>query len=270
MSPLFGMFSRKSRDRKESEGPEALEQQEMIEGVEHLSDTTVKEVMVPRTDTVFLSIEETEEEVFRALIESGHSRIPVYRESIDNVVGVLYAKDVLASLIAKKEFEISGIMRKPFFVPETKKIDSLLREFKRRKVHLAVVLDEYGGTSGIVCMEDIIEEIVGEIQDEYDNEAESCVQLGPESWLCDAKTRLDELSDRLGLALPEESFDSLAGYVFDLFGRIPAEKESIETETARFTVQAMEAHRILSVKIDKLAPAAGDGGEDGTESSVNE
>lgn len=270
MSPLFGIFGKKASDSRASEGPEALEQQEMIEGVEHLSDTTVKEVMVPRTDTVFLSIEETEEEVFRALIESGHSRIPVYRESIDNVVGVLYAKDVLASLIARKELEISGIMRKPFFVPETKKIDSLLREFKRRKVHLAVVLDEYGGTSGIVCMEDIIEEIVGEIQDEYDNEAESCVQLGPDSWLCDAKTRLDEVGDRLGLVLPDDSFDSLAGYVFDLFGRIPAENESVETEKARFTVQAMEAHRILSVKIDKLAAVPEDGGEAGAESSGNE
>lgn len=264
------MFGRKNQESKTSEGPEALEQQEMIEGVEHLSDTTVKEVMVPRTDTVFISIDETEEQVFRILIESGHSRIPVYRESIDNVVGVLYAKDVLAALIARKDLEVSGIMRKPFFVPETKKIDSLLREFKRRKVHLAVVLDEYGGTSGIVCMEDIIEEIVGEIQDEYDNEAENCVQLGPDAWLCDAKTRLDEIGDKLGLDLPEEAFDSLAGYVFDLFGRIPAENESIETETARFTVQAMEAHRILSVKIEKLRAEAGDGGPAEAEFSRNE
>ena len=270
MSPLFGMFGRKANDKKESGGPEALEQQEMIEGVEHLSDTIVKEVMVPRTDTVFLPLDEAEEEVFRALIESGHSRIPVYRESIDNVVGVLYAKDVLASLIAKKKLEISAIMRKPFFVPETKKIDSLLREFKRRKVHLAVVLDEYGGTSGIVCMEDIIEEIVGEIQDEYDNEAESCVQLGPDAWLCDAKTRLDEVGDRIGIELPEDAFDSLAGYVFDLFGRIPAENESLETETARFTIQAMEAHRILSVKIEKLAIPASEGGDAENELSGNE
>lgn len=270
MSPLFGMFGKKSPESKASEDPEALEQQEMIEGVEHLSDTTVKEVMVPRTDTVFLSIEETEEQVFRALIESGHSRIPVYRESIDDVVGVLYAKDVLASLIAKKDLDISAIMRKPFFVPETKKIDSLLREFKRRKVHLAVVLDEYGGTSGIVCMEDIIEEIVGEIQDEYDNEAENCVQLGPDAWLCDAKTRLEEIDDTLGLDLPEEAFDSLAGYVFDLFGRMPAVNESVETKTARFTIQAMEAHRILSVKIEKLVAEANDGDDAGEAFSRNE
>jgi CBS domain containing-hemolysin-like protein len=242
----------------------------MIEGVEHLSDTAVKEVMVPRTDTVFLPLDETEEVVFKTLIESGHSRIPVYRESIDNVVGVLYAKDVLAALIAKKKLEISSIMRKPFFVPETKKIDSLLREFKRRKVHLAVVLDEYGGTSGIVCMEDIIEEIVGEIQDEYDNEAESCVKLGPDAWLCDAKTRLDEIGDRIGIALPEDSFDSLAGYVFDLFGRIPAEHESFETEAARFTVQEMEAHRILSVKIEKLVHPQGEDGGEGIMVSGNE
>lgn len=257
MSPFLNLFGKKSDEPKKSEEPEALEQKEMIEGVEHLSDTTVKEVMVPRTDTIFIAHDAGLDEVFAALIESGHSRIPVYKESIDNVIGILYAKDVLAALIHKQEIVVTAIARKPFFVPETKRIDSLLREFKRRRVHIAVVLDEYGGTSGIVCMEDIIEEIVGEIQDEFDDEAEEFIQIGPNAWLCDARARLDEIKDRLGIDLPEEEFDSLAGYVFDLLGRIPVENESISTEEATFTIQEMDAHRILSVKIEKTAQPEG-------------
>lgn len=255
MSPFLNLFGKKSEEPKKDDEPEALEQKEMIEGIEHLSDTTVKEVMVPRTDTIFIAQDADLDEVFATLIESGHSRIPVYKDSIDDVIGILYAKDVLAALIHKQGVVISTLARKPFFVPETKRIDSLLREFKRRRVHIAVVLDEYGGTSGIVCMEDIIEEIVGEIQDEYDNEADEFVQIAPNTWLCDARAHLDEIGEKLGIDLPEEEFDSLAGYVFDLFGRIPAERESISTDAAIFTVQEMEAHRILSVKIEKTIRA---------------
>ncbi len=251
MSPFLGLFGKRKAESSQSGAPEALEREEMIEGIEHLSQTTVKEVMVPRTDTVFIPEDATREEAFRTLIDSGHSRIPVYRDSIDDVVGVLYAKDVLASLISGQTTAVAKLARKPFFVPETKKIDSLLREFKRRRVHIAVVLDEYGATSGIVCMEDIIEEIVGEIQDEYDNEAEDIVQTGPRSWRCDARVHLDEVVEKLNLKLPVEEFDSLAGFVFDLFGRIPEVNESIDTEDAVFTVKEMEAHRILSVEIER-------------------
>jgi len=258
MSPFLRFFGKKSEEPRPEREAGAMEQKEMIEGVEHLSDTIVKEVMVPRTDTVFIPHDAGLDEVFKTLIESGHSRIPVYRESIDDVIGILYAKDVLAALIHKQEIVISAIARKPFFIPETKRIDSLLREFKRRRVHIAVVLDEYGGTSGIVCMEDIIEEIVGEIQDEFDDEAEDFIQVGPAAWLCDARVRLDEIEEKLGINLSGLDFDSLAGYVFDLFGRIPMEKESISTEDAVFSIQAMEAHRILSVKIEKLARAEED------------
>lgn len=251
MSPFLSLFGKKSQEPRKSDEPEAIEQMEMIEGVEQLSETTVKEVMVPRTDTVFIASDAALGEVFDTLIESGHSRIPVYKESMDNVVGILYAKDVMAALIHKQDINILALARKPFFVPETKRIDSLLREFKRRRVHIAVVLDEYGGTSGIVCMEDIIEEIVGEIQDEYDDEAEDVIQVGPQTWLCDARVHLDEVSEKIGIDLSDQEFDSLAGYVFDLFGRIPTENESIATDAAIFTIQTMEAYRILSVKIEK-------------------
>ncbi|HWR11765.1 MAG TPA: hemolysin family protein [Rectinemataceae bacterium] len=252
MSPFLSIFGKKSQESKKNDEPAAIEQKEMIEGVENLSETTVKEVMVPRTDTMFIASDASLDEVFTTLVESGHSRIPVYKESIDNVVGILYAKDVMAALIHKQEINVLTLARKPFFVPETKRIDSLLREFKRRRVHIAVVLDEYGGTSGIVCMEDIIEEIVGEIQDEYDDEAEDITQIGPQAWLCDARVHLDEVSEKLDIDLTAGEFDSLAGYVFDLFGRIPTENESISTEEAIFTIQTMEAYRILSVKIEKV------------------
>ncbi len=251
MSPFLSLFGKRRVEPSQQEEPESLEREEMIEGIEHLSQTTVKEVMVPRTDTVFIPEDAASAEAFRILIDSGHSRIPVYRESIDDVIGVLYAKDVLASLVSGQSLPVAKLVRKPFFVPETKKIDSLLREFKRRRVHIAVVLDEYGATSGIVCMEDIIEEIVGEIQDEYDDETEDIVQTGPRSWRCDARVHLDEVVEKLNLELPVEEFDSLAGFVFDLFGRIPEVNESIETEQATFTVNEMEAHRILSVDIEK-------------------
>lgn len=251
MNPLFSLFAKKPAENPLPDESFIQEQKEMIEGVEHLGDTVVREVMVPRTDTVFLSSDATAEEVFSTLVKSGHSRIPVYRESIDDVIGVLYAKDVLAALIQEKDIHVSTLMRKPFFVPETKRIDSLLKEFKRRRVHIAVVVDEYGGTSGIVCMEDIIEEIVGEIQDEFDNEAAGIVPLGDGAWACDARLMLDEVEDELGLGLPVDEYDSLAGFVFDLFGKIPEEGESAEAKSAMFTVVKMEGHRILSVKIQK-------------------
>jgi CBS domain containing-hemolysin-like protein len=249
VSTIFDKFRKKVKEESSLNPATNEERDEMIRGIEHLSDTIVKEVMVPRTDTVFLSLDAPAEEVLSTLVESGHSRIPVYGSTIDDVVGVIYAKDALAALVKKKNFTIATLLRRPFFVPETKKIDSLLREFKRRHVHIAVVVDEYGGTSGIVCLEDIIEEIVGEIQDEFDNEPDDIVKSDNGTWICDARVRIDELDQRLGLNLPSREFDSLAGYVFDLFGRIPSTGESISTQEATFTIVEMDGHRIISIKV---------------------
>ncbi len=263
MNVFRNLFGRRRGETDFVDPVSGIEQKEMIEAVEHLPETIVKEVMVPRTDTIFLSVDAKPEEYLPTIIESGHSRIPVYRDSIDDVIGILYAKDVLAAMIRKKSLDLPSLLRKPFFVPETKRIDSLLKEFKRRRVHIAIVVDEYGGTSGIVCMEDIIEEIVGEIQDEFDDEAEMIIETGPRIWICDARIRLDEVAETTGLEFPEEEFDSLAGYVFELFGRIPSEKERIESKQAAFTIQKMEAHRIISVRVEWL--------EDGvSESTTNE
>ncbi len=225
------------------------ERREMIRGVQELSETTVKEVMVPRIDTVFIAIDAPREELLETVTTCGHSRIPVYRDTIDDVAGVLYVKDLLLAFARGEAIDLSKLIRKPFFVPDSKRIDSLLREFKRRHVHIAIAIDEYGGVSGIVCMEDIIEEIVGNIQDEYDDEREDIVALGDSAWLCDARVNLEDLNDETGLGLPVEGFDTLGGFVFDLFGKIPARNEKASWESYDFVIQEMDGHRIGEVKI---------------------
>jgi CBS domain containing-hemolysin-like protein len=149
----------------------------------------------------------------------------------------------------KEEIDLAKVARKPFFVPESKRIDSLLREFKRRHVHIAIAIDEYGGVSGIVCMEDIIEEIVGDIQDEFDNEREDILPIGDGVWLCDARVSLDDLADIMKEDLGAEEFDTLGGFVFDLFGKIPVKYEKVSWKNFDFVIQDMEGHRINTVKI---------------------
>lgn len=238
-------------DQAAREKAAADERREMIEGVQELSRTTVKEVMVPRIDAVFLPLAAEREELVQTVVSSGHSRIPVYKDTIDEIVGVLYAKDLLSALVKGGDFSLADLLRKPYFVPESKRIDSLLREFRRRHVHIAIAVDEYGGVSGIVCLEDIIEEIVGEIQDEFDEEREDVVRLGDSSWLCDARADLEDLGRELGLSFPSDEFETLGGYVFALFGKIPARYERASAGDLDFTVQDIEGHRITSVKITR-------------------
>ncbi|MCL2808545.1 MAG: hemolysin family protein [Treponema sp.] len=225
------------------------DQKQMIRGIVELSDTTVKEVMVPRTDTVFLSTDDSKEELLKKICESEHSRFPVYKDTVDNVIGILHVKDVLKILVNDKPFEINALVRKPFFVPVSKHIDDLLRELRRKKVHIAVVVDEYGGVSGIVSMEDIIEEIIGDIQDEFDHETDDVVELGQGIWLCDARVNLGFLAEETGLSLPVDDFDTLGGFVFDLFGKIPVKNEKIEYKDYDFIIQEMDGHKINSIKI---------------------
>ena len=238
-------FQLNSRAIKELEE----DQQQMIRGVVELSDTTVKEVMVPRTDTVFLSAGASREELLASITESEHSRFPVYQDTVDQVIGILHIKDVLKALVNNKPFNIQELVRKPFFVPVSKHINDLLRELQRKKVHIAVVVDEYGGVSGIVSMEDIIEEIIGDIQDEFDNETEDLVKLGEGEWLCDARVNLDFLAEETNLQLPVDDFDTLGGFVFDLFGKIPVKNEKTEYKDYDFIIQEMDGHKINSIKI---------------------
>ena len=245
---MKSFFKKRERDKKSYDSLE-LDQQEMIRGVMELPETTVKEVMVPRIDTVFLSIDAPKEELLALICASGHSRFPVYEDTIDNVIGILYVKDVLQCLVRNQEFGMKNLLRKPFFVPLSKHIDALLRELRRRRVHIAVVVDEYGGVSGIVCMEDIIEEIIVDIQDEFDNEPENILKLGDNAYLCDARAHLADLTEEIGITLPVENFDTLGGFVFDLLGKIPVKYEKAVYEGVDFIIQDMEGHKIKTVKI---------------------
>jgi CBS domain containing-hemolysin-like protein len=241
----------KSSQRINSRAIKDLEedQQEMIRGIVELSDTTVKEVMVPRTDAVFLSADASKDEILVCITASGHSRFPVYDNSIDNIIGILHVKDALKALVCGDVFDIKALVRKPFFVPVSKHIHELLHEFRRKRIHIAVAVDEYGGVSGIVCMEDIIEVIVGDIQDEFDNETDDVISLGKGIWLCDARVNLEDLAEETGLDLPVDDFDTLGGYVFDLFGKIPVKYEKISSKGIDYIVQDMDNHKIKSVKI---------------------
>lgn len=225
----------------------------MIQGIEELSMTTVKEVMVPRIDVAFISQDMDIEEFLAATHELGYSRYPLYKGTIDNVTGVVYVKDLLKYDQNSSTVSLKSIGRKPFFVPDSKKLDDLLREFKRRKIHIAMAIDEYGGVSGIVCLEDILEVIVGDIQDEFDDEQEDYTELGTGIYLCDARTTIDDLNDDFSLGLPDEDFETLGGFVFELFGKIPEtlEKVSFKTDEATldFIVQDIEGHKINTIKI---------------------
>ena len=229
------------------------EKKDMIKGIEDLSETSVKEVMIPRIDVDFLSIDTPQEELLAKIAESGHSRFPVYSESIDNVLGILYVKDLLAVISKNQEIDLEKLLSKAYFVPESKKIDGLLREFKRRHIHIAIAVDEYGGVSGVVCMEDIIEEIVGDIQDEFDNEREDILAIGNQIWLCDARVNLEDLNENIKSNFPTEDFDTLGGFVLDLFGRIPVKYEKINWGGFEFIVQDMEGHRVNLIKVIKKA-----------------
>jgi len=235
--------------KKKHHSIETPDEREMIHGIRELSSTSVKEIMVPRIDVVFFSLDAPVQEVLQKIVESGYSRFPVFKDTIDNVVGMLYVKDILMKLVQGQPIRFAEILRKPYFVPESKKLDSLLREMKRRKVHIAVVVDEYGGVSGIVCLEDIIEEVIGDIQDEFDDEKEEILRIGDNAFLCDARINLHDLNEEIGLNLPEEDFDTLGGFVFELFGKIPARYEKVSYKNLEFVIQEMEGHKIKSVKI---------------------
>ena len=213
--------------------------------------------MVPRIDVVFVSDDTSVSDAVQTLIECGHSRVPVYNDTIDNVSGILYAKDLLKLFVSSDsnntDLKLDTVTRKPFFVPESKKLDSLLIEFKRKKVHIAVAVDEYGGVSGIVCMEDIIEEIVGEIQDEFDNEDDEILEIGDGVYLCDARMNIEDLNQEINTDIPAEDFETLGGWVFALFGKIPVRYEKVSVDNLDFIIQEVDGHKINKIKIIKKA-----------------
>jgi CBS domain containing-hemolysin-like protein len=238
------------------------EEKEMIYSVLQFGETLAREVMVPRPDLTAIEIDEPLEEALRQFIESGHSRIPVYEEEIDNIKGLLYAKDLLALWHnGDQQATIRAIMRPAYFVPETKRADMLFKEMQERKIHLAVIVDEYGGTAGIVTIEDLVEEIVGDIKDEYDvNEEAEYIQLGEKEYIVDGSMNLDDLNEMMEIDLPTDEADSIGGYIYSLLGRVPDVGETIEEAEHHVSmrIEAVENRRIRKVHIICVEPPADD------------
>ena len=222
----------------------------MLHGVFDLGEVRVRDVMVPRTEVVGIDADTPFAEVLRTVAEARHSRFPVYEGGLDRVVGVIHSKDILAYLERPGEFNLRRLARPPLFVPEAKPIEALLQTFRRKHLHLAMVVDEYGGVDGIVTLEDIFEVIVGEIQDEYDDEEALIRPLGPNRFLVDGNAPMRVVNHRFGLDLSEEHVNTLAGYLLHTLGNIPAEGISCTADGVRFTVRRMVGRRIDEIEIE--------------------
>ena len=242
---------------------EISEESNILEGIIRFGGETAKEVMTPRLDVVDLEISATFKEVLDFVVENGYSRVPVYEDSRDNIKGILYIKDLLPHLNKGDNFRWQTLVRPAYFVPETKKIDDLLRDFQANKIHIAIVVDEFGGTSGIVTMEDIIEEIVGEINDEYDEEERTYVKLNDSTYIFEAKTLLSDFYKILKLD-PEDfedvagEADTVAGLLLEIKGEFPKLHEKLEFQQYLFEVLEMDARRILKVKVTIGEPKSGE------------
>lgn len=242
-------------DVGEEEGILKHQEKEMIQNIFEIDDIKVGEVMLPRIDIIAIDEQATIREALDMIIECGHSRIPVYRETIDNIIGVLYAKDLLPFSFINSDSDnlvdktITELMRPAYYVPETKKVNLLLKELQLKQTHIAIVLDEYGGTEGLVTIEDILEEIVGDIFDEYDNEVDLIKKIDEYTYIIQADISLEEMNEQFELDLPEEDFDSLGGYVFNTLGRVPISGDSIEGEKIKIEVITVLNRRVMSVKL---------------------
>lgn len=241
----------------QAEGTVEPEELEMIESVMEFSQTRAGEIMTPRTDIFALPVDTPLTDAIEQLVDAGHTRIPVFEGDLDHIVGILYAKDTLRYVAAPEPVDIRSILRKCYFVPETKPLDDLLKEFKLRKVHMALVLDEYGGTAGLVTIEDVVEEIVGDIADEYDPTATPQVKrIDERTAEVDGRSRIDDLNDELSLKLPEdEDYDTIAGFVFSELGYIPVEGETLEARGAKITILAADERKITRLRIELLSDA---------------
>jgi CBS domain containing-hemolysin-like protein len=228
----------------------------MIYSVFKFGDTLVREVMVPRIDIVALSADATLQEALDTIIEAGHSRVPVYEDSIDNIRGILYAKDLLSHWRDKRtDFSLVQILREPYFVPETKKAGELLEELRARETHIAIVSDEYGGTAGLVTVEDLIEEIVGEIKDEYDFAEEAPYEMISETeYIFTAGFDLDDLNEMLDVSLPTDENDTLGGYIFTILGKVPQVGDKVYfNDTLEMEVLTLKGkRRIHKVRVRKI------------------
>ena len=241
-------------DEGEEEGIIEEEEHELIHSVFTFMDTIVREVMIPRVEMAACPVTANLGAVLDIIMKKGHSRVPVYDQRMDDIIGIVYAKDLLKVFSSgRKDVKIREIMRPAFFVPETKKIIDLLKEFQMQKVHMAIVVDEYGGTAGLVTIEDLLEELVGEIQDEYDNERERLVTLNDHTISVDAHINIEEVEEFFDCEIPKEDYETIGGLLFHLFERIPKEKDEIVFQGLRFIVKKADDRRVWRVEISKVA-----------------
>ncbi len=239
-------------DVGEKEGIFKDEEGELLHSIVEFSDTIAREVMTPRIDLKSIEISQSLEDLVNLVVQTGYSKIPAYQGRIDEIVGILYAKDLLKVWNTEStRIELDQIFRPAYFIPETKKVKNLLREFQKEKMHMAIVVDEYGGVAGVVTIEDLLEEIVGEIQDEYDEEPDMFAALSEDSWLVDAKIDLDELSEVLNVPFPEENYETLGGFLFDQIGHVPEPGESTDYKNLSIEVKEADERRILKVLIHR-------------------
>ena len=223
---------------------------EMIQSIVEFRETVAREIMVPRTSIFGLALASSLGEVIEAVLQSGHSRLPVYEKDIDHVVGILHAKDILSLWGQSTEETLpEELVRPPIFVPETKKIVEILAEIRSKKSHMALVLDEYGGTAGLVTLEDIIEEIVGDIHDEYDVEEEPITRVDQDTILVDAQFNIEDLEDFLGVTFPDGDYETVGGFVIDMTGRVPRENDTVEYGGLVFTIRTADERKVSQIEI---------------------
>jgi len=235
---------------------------EMLHSIFTFGDTIVREIMVPRTDMVSCPTSASLAELLDAIIASGHSRIPLFEGSNDRIVGVIYAKDLLRYWgLPESHIPLQDVMRAPYFVPETKNVEELLQEFRTKRVHMAIAIDEYGGTSGLITIEDLIEEIVGDIQDEYDLEDDWLVQQDDGSVLVDGRLNIEELEEYFDLLLPKDNVDTVAGLLSQLCGHVPQPGEVFEAHGLLLEVVEADARKLRQVRVQRSLPTPAENGE---------
>lgn len=250
-------------DAGEEEGVIEEEEKDMIYSIFDLGDTLARQVMVPRIDVTALDVATPMLEVLEAIMRAGHSRVPMYDETIDNIVGVLYAKDLLPYLRdGKTDAPLRDIVRPAYFIPETKRAGDLLPDLQKRRVHMAIVVDEYGGMAGIVTIEDLLEEIVGEIQDEYDAEEPPIVQVAEGEYVMDGRLSLGDVNELMNAALPTEDSDTLGGFMYAELGRVPEVGACVPFEGLEFTVESVLGRRIRKVRVRRQASPASESAQE--------
>jgi CBS domain containing-hemolysin-like protein len=242
----------------EEEGVLKEDEKEMIYSIFDLGDTSVREVMVPRIDIIGVEAETPVSEAMSIIVQAGHSRAPVYVDTIDNIIGILYMKDLLSHMLEHGEpRSVRGLERKVYYVPESKLVIDLLRELQAKKVHIAIVVDEYGGTAGLVTIEDLLEEIVGEIQDEHDADEFYMQYISDSEYIFSARMDLDDINDIMSIKLPTDESDTLGGLIYDVLGRVPKTGDVIggaafDAPEIRLTVLEVDGRRIKTVKVERI------------------